>query len=205
MIGFKGSSIGASRVAVALLAVAACALLSCQRRADAPPATPPMFMGDLVGQPMPEMDIREWVIDLEPEMRRSREHPLVVVFWNMGDATSDEALALVQTIAVQLNHRGLRAITIHTDVGFDEVPQASRIREYLDEVGIILATAIDKGNATMTKCGLYDVPSMLYVDEKGIIRGMTKNYRTSNNDEIAAFVRSALLGITEDPEAAATE
>jgi hypothetical protein len=80
-----------------------------------------------------------------------------------------------------------------------------RIREYLDEVGVILATAIDNGNATMTKCGLYDVPAMLYVDDKGIVRGMTKNYRTSNNDEIAAFVRSALLGIAPDPEAAATE
>ena len=42
-------------------------------------------------------------------------------------------------------------------------------------------------------------------DEKGIVRGMTKNYRVSKNAEIAAFVRSALLGITTDPEAAATE
>lgn len=198
-------AIRATRVAAVLLAAAACALLACQRRSDAPPPTPPMFRGDLVGQPLPELDIREWVIDPDPEIRRSREHPLIIVFWNTGDATSDEALTLVQTIAVELNHRGLHAITVHTDIGFDEKPDRSRIREYLDAAGIILATAIDRGNATMTKCGLYDVPCLIYADEKGIVRGMTKNYRVSKNAEIAAFVRSALLGIATDPEAAATE
>ena len=164
-----------------------------------------MFRGDLVGQPLPELDIREWVIDPDAEMRRSKEHPLVIVFWNASDATSDEALVLVQTIAVELNHRGLRAITIHTDIGLDEVPDRFRIREYLEETGIVLATAIDRGNATMRKCGLHDVPSMIYVDEKGIVRGMTSNYRVSKNEEIATFVRSALLGIQVDPEAAAAQ
>src|SRR6185503_4393940 len=192
---FRRTGKRSTRLFATAAALGALALLGCQRRADAPPPTPPMFMGDLVGQPLPELEIREWVIDPDPEMRRSREHPLVIVFWNVGDATSDEALALAQTIAVQLNHRGVRAITIHTDIGLDEVPDRSRIREYLDETGIILATAIDRGNATMAKCGLYDVPCMVYADEKGIVRGVTKNYRVSKNAEIAAFVRSALLGI----------
>ncbi len=157
--------------------------------------TPPAFQNPMVGQMAPELDIREWVVDPGSDLRTQETLPQMIVFWNFADPTSREAVEMTQSLAVPLHHRGLRAVLIHTDIGTEEKPRRARVSEFLDENGFMLPTAIDNGTGTLRRFQLTDVPSIVFVDEESIIRGVVANYRTSKNDAIAEFVRTNLLGM----------
>lgn len=186
---------GARAVRFALaVAVGAAALAGCGKK-ERPIETPPAFQRPLVGQPAPEFDIREWVVDPGPDLRAKENPFLMIVFWNFADPTSREALEFTQSLAVPLRHRGLRAVLIHTDIGIEENTRRDRVSEYLDGNGFMMPAAIDNATATLRRFELTDVPSMVFVDDASIVRGVVSNYRTSKNDVIAEFVRTQLLGM----------
>jgi len=170
------------------------ALANCAKN-ERPIETPPAFQSPLVGQPAPQLDLREWVVDPGADLRTKETPPLMIVFWNFSDPTSREALELTQALAVQLRQRGLRVILVHTDIGIEENPRRERVSEFLDENGFMLPAAIDNGTATLRRFQFTDVPSIAFVDGASILRGVVSNYRTSKNDVIAEFVRTSLLGM----------
>ncbi|MFN0150970.1 MAG: TlpA disulfide reductase family protein [bacterium] len=184
----------ARRCASLALTLLGLALASCANT-ERPIETPPAFQTPMVGRPAPELDIREWVVDPGADHRTQEKLPLMLVFWNFTDPASREAIEMTQSLAVPLRHRGLRVVLIHTDIGTEEKPRRGRVTEFLDEHGFMLPTAIDNGTATLRQFQLTDVPSMVFIDEASIIRGVVSNYRVSKNDVIAEFVRANLLGM----------
>lgn len=152
-----------------------------------------MFRGALVGDPLPDLAVRQWLVR-NPALDAPRSRQVkVILFWNSQDPASREALAFVDSLAGALPADRFAAVTIHTEVGSDDFQRVDEIRGFIAERGLDIPVGVDNENACLHRCGLPDIPAFLIVDSRGVVRGVVENYRPSGRPKIAAFV-SDLLG-----------
>lgn len=169
------------------------AVLSGCGRPETEAPVPRPFQGPLLGAPVPEFAVASWIVGSNPLLAEGRRRPRVILFWNHRDPGSQQALALVERIAREHGEQ-LSVLTIHTEIGVNEFESPQLLRKYIAERGLSLPTAYDRENDTLRRCRFPDVPALLFVDAKGIVRGMMDNYQPSRDEEIAEFTASRLLG-----------
>jgi hypothetical protein len=150
-----------------------------------------MFKGALVGAPLPDLAVREWLIQ-NPRAGSSRPSARLVLFWNSADPLSEDALAFADSLARVHAGGELSVITIHTEAVPDESLDPRRLQEFLVRREVTLPVGVDQENAYLHQCGLPDIPALVIEDSKGIVRGVVSNYRRSEKPKIAAFVSDVL-------------
>ena len=151
-----------------------------------------MFKGALVGAPLPELVVKEWLIrDPLAGAPRSRA-ARVVLFWNDLDPMAEDELAFADSLARTHPGGELLVITIHTEIGTSEYEDPRRLGDFLAQHGVTLPVGVDRENACLHRCGLPDVPALVIADSKGIVRGVVSNYRRSEKPKYAAFVSEVL-------------
>lgn len=186
---------GAGRAGRGLIAAAllgALALFGCESR-DASPPIPEMFRSPLVGSQAPELSVRRWLDGENPLSREQERRARILLFWNADEPASEKALALVDSLATAHGAERLRVVTIHTSIGSEDFESPEARMQAARRRHPSLPTAIDEGNVSLRRYQLATVPSLVFVDADGTMRGLLENYRRSRDDDIAAFVERVLL------------
>jgi predicted polyphosphate/ATP-dependent NAD kinase len=151
-----------------------------------------MFRGTLVGTRLPPLPVRAWLDGANPLHDGRPRRVEMIVFWSASETSAESALRLADSLAAAHGPERLRVVTVHTSVGPEdfEAPQArfDTIRARHPS----LPTAIDDGSSALRRCRLSAVPSIVFVDADGTIRGALDNYRRGRIDDIAAFVEKLL-------------
>lgn len=164
---------------------------ACAKRA--PEEIPAVFQSPIVGSRAPDLAIRRWIVGPPPRPLAERGVPRLLLFWNYDDPASSEALEFADSIARAVPPEALSVVTIHTEIGLGEFQSRERLERFIAERRVTLPTALDEGNESLGRCRMPDVPSLLFVDRKGVVRGAMQNYMQSYNPQIADFIRRTLL------------
>jgi hypothetical protein len=136
---------------------------------------------------LPALPVHSWVVRPQPP-GRDAEVARVILFWNYKDATSLDALAFVDSLAHAHSPKRLSVTTIHTPLGFEGSENADGLRDFLAARAIALPVGIDRENEALHLCRFADVPALVIVGRRSLVRGVVDNYRRSEKPRIAEYV-----------------
>lgn len=116
----------------------------------------------------PEFDVSlDWLTPLPVRLASLRGHPVVLLFWNAGSATSHNALQAIG--ALQHRYRGQVAfVGIHVPK-FDAERDAGLVRDVLAGQGVPIACANDADWATWQHYEVAAWPTAILVDPDGLL------------------------------------
>ena len=133
----------------------------------------------LIGQAAVEFNL-PMALGGEKSLTRAREgKKAVVLFWATWCPHCREEIARVNENAEAIGQKGIKILLV--DLG--ETP--GEVAAYLQHNKINLDSFVDADNSLQEPYQLVGVPTLVFIDEDGLIRGMTHGF-PSNYEELFA-------------------
>jgi thiol-disulfide isomerase/thioredoxin len=136
-----------------------------------------------VGSPAPEFTLP--VLDgTEQALSDLRGTPVLINFWATWCIPCREEMPLLEQTAKQYSGR---LVVVGINAGEEE----AQVKPFLKEVGVTIPVWMDRDQSVSDRYFVRNFPMTLFIDEKGIIRGM--HIGTLNEEQLPRYL--ATVGI----------
>ncbi|MDE2027843.1 MAG: TlpA family protein disulfide reductase [Candidatus Omnitrophica bacterium] len=121
----------------------------------------------LVGHPAPDVVLPKTDGTSSAVLAGSKGRKTIVVFWATWCPHCHEDLSELNDDLDAIGQKGITPVLV--DVGENK----DQVRDYLAQQHIKLASFVDENSIVQDKYFLIGVPTLLFIDEKGIVRSVT--------------------------------